>query len=68
MVNPLLTILFDLFLIGSALAVTVGMAAEYLVAREPHIGSTRGAFATSPRAADRRKQTAHPGSPRRRAA
>lgn len=68
MVNPLFTILFDLFLIGSALAVTVGMAAEYLVAREPHIGSTRRSSATSPKAPDRRKPAAQTSSPRRRAA
>ena len=41
MVNPVLTILFDLFLIGAALAVTAGIAMEYLAQREPHVGTTR---------------------------
>jgi hypothetical protein len=41
MVNPVLTILFDLFLVGSALAIAAAMAAEYLVTREPHVGTSR---------------------------
>jgi len=45
MVNPVLTIIFDLFLIGSALALISAMATEYLVSREPHVGSTRAARA-----------------------
>jgi hypothetical protein len=41
MVNPALTILFDLFLIGSAVAITLAMATEYFVSRQPHIGTSR---------------------------
>ena len=41
MVNPVLTILFDLFLVGSALAIAAAMATEYLVTREPHVGTSR---------------------------
>jgi hypothetical protein len=41
MIHPVLTALFDLFLIGSALAVGGGMLAEYFVLREPHVGSFR---------------------------
>ena len=68
MVNPLLTILFDIFLIGSALAVTAGMVAEYLASREPHVGrvsrvkQTSHGHATAPRA------TVHRIGQRRRAA
>jgi hypothetical protein len=38
MVNPLLTLLFDLFLIGSALLILAGMAHESLSRREPAVG------------------------------
>lgn len=41
MVNPALTILFDLFLIGSAIAISAAMAAEYFTTRQPHVGTTR---------------------------
>jgi hypothetical protein len=41
MVNPLLTILFDLFIIGSAFAVSAAMAVEYFASREPQVGSKR---------------------------
>ncbi|MCC6387159.1 MAG: hypothetical protein IT302_07225 [Dehalococcoidia bacterium] len=42
MVNPLLTILFDLFLIGTAVAVCAAMVEEYLASREPVVrGSMR---------------------------
>ena len=41
MVNPVLTILFDLVLIGTALGLIAAMAAEYLASREPHVGSER---------------------------
>ena len=62
MINPALTIFFDLFIIGSALAVGAGMLAEYFVARQPHIGSMR-----PPKA--RRSATLHrfPGNTRRAA-
>lgn len=55
MVNPVLTIIFDLFLIGSALALISAMATEYLVSREPHVGSTRAARVPRQRPAQRRR-------------
>ncbi|MBK8558563.1 hypothetical protein [Candidatus Amarobacter glycogenicus] len=58
MVNPLLTILFDLFLIGSALAVTAAMATEYFTTREPHVGGMRRSRQGSP-ANSRRRATMH---------
>ncbi|MFN8508838.1 MAG: hypothetical protein U0547_14905 [Dehalococcoidia bacterium] len=42
MVNPLLTILFDLFIVGTAIAVCAAMVEEYLASREPVVrGSMR---------------------------
>jgi hypothetical protein len=41
MINPLLTVLFDFFLIGSAAAILAGMAREYFVSRTPSVGSPR---------------------------
>jgi hypothetical protein len=41
MVHPVLTLLFDLLLIGAAGLVIAAMAQEYLVHREPCVGSTR---------------------------
>jgi hypothetical protein len=41
MIHPLLTLLFDLILIGTASAVIAAMVAECLADREPAIGSTR---------------------------
>jgi hypothetical protein len=55
MVNPVLTIIFDLFLIGSALALISAMATEYLVSREPHVGSPRAARVPRPRPSHRRR-------------
>jgi hypothetical protein len=55
MVNPVLTIIFDLFLIGSALALISAMATEYLVSREPHVGSTRAARVPRQRSTHRRR-------------
>ncbi len=40
MVNPILTVLFDLFLIGSALAIIAAMVQEYVDSRTPSIGGT----------------------------
>ena len=70
MINPVLTILFDLFLIGSALAVTAGMAAEYLVTREPHIGTSRPSRKVMPAGQMGRRDIIHrsPATQRRRAA
>ena len=39
MVHPVLTVLFDLFLIGSALAVIAAMVSEYVRSRTPSVGS-----------------------------
>jgi len=58
MVNPLLTILFDLFLIGSALAIAAAMATEYFLLREPHVGGARKARPAAP-ASPRRRATVH---------
>jgi hypothetical protein len=55
MVNPVLTVIFDLFLIGSALALISAMATEYLASREPHVGTTRAARAPRQRSAHRRR-------------
>jgi hypothetical protein len=70
MVNPLLTILFDIFLIGSALAVSAGMVAEYLATREPQVGRVgRAACAGNRRQSSSHRATVHRiGSQRRRAA
>ncbi len=38
MVNPLLTIMFDIFLVGSALVILGGMVAEYRAAKQPSVG------------------------------
>ena len=40
MVNPILTTLFDLFLVGSAVAVIAGMVREYRANRLPAIGTS----------------------------
>jgi hypothetical protein len=42
MVNPLLTAFFDLFLIGSAATIIVGMVQEYLASRRPSVGTPGG--------------------------
>lgn len=69
MVNPVLTILFDLFLIGSALALVSAMTTEYLVSREPHVGSARAARPERPRPSTRRRaETLKNREARRRAA
>ncbi len=39
MVNPVLTILFDVFLIGSALAIIAGLVQEQRANRLPAVGS-----------------------------
>lgn len=46
MVNPLLTILFDLFLVGSAITIVAAMVQEYLDSRTPSIGGTRAGGAS----------------------
>ncbi len=43
MVNPILTVLFDLFLIGSAIAIIAAMVQEYFDSRTPSIGGTGAA-------------------------
>ena len=41
MVNPVLTIAFDVFLIGSGAAVVAGMIAEYRASRHVAVGGER---------------------------
>ena len=41
MIHPVLTILFDLFIIGSALAVASAMVIGYLQSRGPQTGTTQ---------------------------
>lgn len=69
MVNPVFTILFDLFLIGTAVAVSATMVAEYLGSREPHVGTTRRnrAMRAQPASGTKRSMS-RASSPRRRAA
>jgi len=52
-INPVLTILFDLFLIGSALAVSAAMVGEYFLHREPHVGDSKVRPAVRTRTAQR---------------
>jgi hypothetical protein len=40
MINPALSFLFDLFLIGSASTIIAGMVQEYLASRPISVGST----------------------------
>lgn len=40
MINPVLTALFDLFLVGSASTIIAGMVQEYLASRTVSVGST----------------------------
>ena len=44
MVNPVLTVIFDLFLIGSAATVVTAMVAEYRAHRGPAIGGAQSAY------------------------
>lgn len=39
MVHPLLTTLFDIFLIGSTLAIVIGIALDTHMRREPSVGA-----------------------------
>ena len=41
MINPVLTILFDLFIVGSALAIVAALIAEQWAMREPSVGPVR---------------------------
>ena len=41
MVNPLLTVIFDLFLLGSAVAVVAAMVQEYFDSRAPSVGGAQ---------------------------
>lgn len=68
MVHPILTILFDLFIIGSAVIISAGMVAEYLASREPQIGTNRKYQPKAP-AQTRRRGNVHrfPAQPRRAA-
>lgn len=44
MVNPLLTVIFDLFLIGSAASVVVAMIVEYRTNQGPAIGRAQSTY------------------------
>ena len=44
MVNPLITIVFDLFLIGSAASIVVAMAVEYRASQGAAIGRAQSAY------------------------
>lgn len=44
MVNPVLTVIFDLFLIGSAASVATAMVLEYRASRGSAIGRTQSAY------------------------
>jgi hypothetical protein len=56
MVNPLLTILFDLFLIASALMIVAGMVAEYRAStREASVGGGKASPAAAPHSLHARK-------------
>lgn len=44
MVNPVLTLIFDLFLIGSAISVVAAMVVEYRTGRSPAIGRAQSAY------------------------
>jgi len=41
MQHPLLTALFDLFLIGTAVCVIAALVAEHIASREPAVGGAR---------------------------
>ncbi len=43
MINPVLTILFDLFIVGSALTIVASLVAEQWAMREPAVGRVRRA-------------------------
>lgn len=42
MVNPMLTVLFDLFLVGSAIMIIAAMVDEYFSSQKPAIGRKGG--------------------------
>lgn len=44
MVNPLLTVIFDLFLIGSAVAIVTGMVLEFRASKGVSVGTTQSAY------------------------
>jgi hypothetical protein len=47
MVNPMLTVLFNLFLVGSAVAIIAAMVQEYFDSRTPSVGGKRPALPVS---------------------
>ncbi len=44
MVNPVFTVIFDLFLIGSASSIVAAMVLEYRASRGAAIGQTQSAY------------------------
>lgn len=62
MVHPLLTVIFDLFLIGSATGIVTGMALEYRASKGVSVGNTRSAYrARQARTAVMSRRTRRPG-------
>ena len=55
-VNPVITLLFDLFIIGSAVVILAGLAAEYQAHRTPVVGAKRHFLAAE------RRPTARPAA------
>jgi hypothetical protein len=47
MIHPLLTFIFDVFLIGSAVSIMAAMASEHAANRGPAVGRTRAARLTT---------------------
>lgn len=66
MVNPVLTVLFNLFLVGSAIAILAAMLQECLDSRKPSVGGGRSADADA--RAGRTRPTAPERTGLRRAA
>jgi hypothetical protein len=48
MIHPVLTVLFDIFLIGSTLSIIAAIAAEQYLARDPAIGSPHRSHRVAP--------------------
>jgi hypothetical protein len=67
MVHPILTFLFDLFIIGSAVTISAGMVAEYIASREPQIGTNRKYQPKAQLRTHRRTVHRFPALPRRAA-
>jgi|GEM_PF-6946030 len=62
MVNTLLTVIFDIVLIGTALVILCGMVAEYRASKQPSVGGQRLMRFTPQRARRRRKYAGSVGA------